>query len=103
MGADSCRIFCVYVLAVHTSCTPAKCFIHSFGNGDVSHTQYPIVNRLRKKSGPKCSDRKSTRLNSSHSSNSYAVFCLKKIYLFAYSVIPSARTHFLSVLERCIF
>src|SRR5689334_23992469 len=24
-------------------------------------------------------DRKSTRLNSSHSSNSYAVFCLKKI------------------------
>src|SRR2546430_12732896 len=28
--------------------------------------------------GPPCSDRKSTRLNSSHSQISYAVFCLKK-------------------------
>src|SRR5689334_25274784 len=28
--------------------------------------------------GPSCLDRKSTRLNSSHSSISYAVFCLKK-------------------------
>src|SRR6185312_3856180 len=28
--------------------------------------------------GPKRSDRKSTRLNSSHDQNSYAVFCLKK-------------------------
>src|SRR5689334_23996940 len=28
--------------------------------------------------GPRCEDRKSTRLNSSHSSISYAVFCLKK-------------------------
>src|SRR5689334_23891237 len=27
---------------------------------------------------PRCRDRKSTRLNSSHSSISYAVFCLKK-------------------------
>src|SRR3712207_8656952 len=32
-------------------------------------------------------DRKSTRLNSSHANNSYAVFCLKKIQSFlAYSV-----------------
>src|SRR6266853_3907519 len=28
--------------------------------------------------GPRCGDRKSTRLNSSHSQISYAVFCLKK-------------------------
>src|SRR3712207_7308337 len=28
--------------------------------------------------GPKLSDRKSTRLNSSHANISYAVFCLKK-------------------------
>src|SRR3712207_6989776 len=27
---------------------------------------------------PKCADRKSTRLNSSHANISYAVFCLKK-------------------------
>src|SRR5574337_1647363 len=32
---------------------------------------------LRRKAGD-CSDRKSTRLNSSHHSTSYAVFCLKK-------------------------
>src|SRR6266567_7503665 len=30
----------------------------------------------RRSSAPACSDRKSTRLNSSHSQNSYAVFCL---------------------------
>src|SRR6266481_7192993 len=38
-------------------------------------------NRISPRSGassPNRSDRKSTRLNSSHSSNSYAVFCLKK-------------------------
>src|SRR6267143_3237129 len=32
----------------------------------------------RRVHGPVCRDRKSTRLNSSHSSISYAVFCLKK-------------------------
>src|SRR5438309_8068334 len=36
--------------------------------------------REHSRPGPECSrgDRKSTRLNSSHSSISYAVFCLKK-------------------------
>src|SRR5688572_32685458 len=33
----------------------------------------------------RCADRKSTRLNSSHSQISYAVFCLKKnVYVFFY-------------------
>src|SRR2546430_8250715 len=32
----------------------------------------------RVKQGPRARDRKSTRLNSSHSQISYAVFCLKK-------------------------
>src|SRR3990167_3988615 len=32
--------------------------------------------------GPNQQDRKSTRLNSSHSQISYAVFCFKKIYFF---------------------
>src|SRR3712207_8097451 len=32
---------------------------------------------------PKLSDRKSTRLNSSHANISYAVFCLKKTTYFA--------------------
>src|SRR5438034_8872736 len=35
-----------------------------------------VVNN--KESGPVCADRKSTRLNSSHTVISYAVFCLKK-------------------------
>src|SRR5689334_23567967 len=36
-------------------------------------------------------DRKSTRLNSSHSSRSYAVFCLKKKKLSKHSEQPSRR------------
>src|SRR2546430_9372079 len=35
-------------------------------------------NRLNCSDGPRRGDRKSTRLNSSHSQISYAVFCLKK-------------------------
>src|SRR2546430_13689551 len=34
--------------------------------------------RVRPRRGPELGDRKSTRLNSSHSQISYAVFCLKK-------------------------
>src|SRR5688572_31863568 len=37
-----------------------------------------IPDRLRARSAPRGRDRKSTRLNSSHSQISYAVFCLKK-------------------------
>src|SRR3989338_1424114 len=40
----------------------------------------PVFRRLHSPSLPP--DRKSTRLNSSHSSISYAVFCLKKIFYF---------------------
>src|SRR3712207_8226231 len=36
---------------------------------------------------PDASDRKSTRLNSSHANISYAVFCLKKKTTFAYCTI----------------
>src|SRR5689334_24329599 len=36
-------------------------------------------------------DRKSTRLNSSHSSISYAVFCLKKKILTHHQYVPSHR------------
>src|SRR2546430_8763377 len=38
----------------------------------------PARRRERKPPGPTAADRKSTRLNSSHSQISYAVFCLKK-------------------------
>src|SRR5438477_8708766 len=44
-----------------------------------SFLSFPLRQSLRKKPQPMCSlDRKSTRLNSSHMSISYAVFCLKK-------------------------
>src|SRR5438309_2898940 len=44
------------------------------GNGGCRRFQGP-----REEGAPRCDqDRKSTRLNSSHSSISYAVFCLKK-------------------------
>src|SRR2546430_10159883 len=38
-----------------------------------------------------CRDRKSTRLNSSHSQISYAVFCLKKTMVVAASFVPTVR------------
>src|SRR3712207_8029590 len=39
------------------------------------------------------SDRKSTRLNSSHANISYAVFCLKKKYRFALTSFTCSSTH----------
>src|SRR5206468_9368792 len=45
--------------------------------GDNSANRYGVDAVLRRKVGGKV-DRKSTRLNSSHDQNSYAVFCLKK-------------------------
>src|SRR5689334_23821226 len=44
------------------------------GVPDALHQQRAATRRP----GPRAGDRKSTRLNSSHSSISYAVFCLKK-------------------------
>src|SRR5690242_21329433 len=49
---------------------------HPFGVGVVGH--HRLVDELREPGPPRLGDRKSTRLNSSHMSISYAVFCLKK-------------------------
>src|SRR3712207_8870940 len=38
---------------------------------------------------PRCEDRKSTRLNSSHANISYAVFCLKKKIRIQTSLCPT--------------
>src|SRR2546427_8342139 len=46
------------------------------GRGRIYHVRYVGQDSDRVKSGT--GDRKSTRLNSSHSQISYAVFCLKK-------------------------
>src|SRR5438477_2354123 len=45
---------------------------------DPEQASGPVVLREEDISGPIGADRKSTRLNSSHMSISYAVFCLKK-------------------------
>src|SRR5699024_12537101 len=44
----------------------------------VVRLQRRVLLALRQQVGAELQDRKSTRLNSSHVSNSYAVFCLKK-------------------------
>src|SRR5438309_11180239 len=44
----------------------------------VQHARHPHVDDIREAPRGFVGDRKSTRLNSSHSSISYAVFCLKK-------------------------
>src|SRR2546430_7766765 len=48
-----------------------------------------VFERCRVPYGIYLQDRKSTRLNSSHSQISYAVFCLKKKKTFAYRSISS--------------
>src|SRR2546430_8295163 len=58
---------------------PKKIYHHSVYNSR-AHLRFDVVPNdgqilIRKSS---CPDRKSTRLNSSHSQISYAVFCLKK-------------------------
>src|SRR4051812_49804433 len=47
------------------------------GDGALSETERAELARLRKENSELKIDRKSTRLNSSHMSISYAVFCLK--------------------------
>src|SRR5690606_41678712 len=52
--------------SAHERCPPAAPRARRLGRGTIARTS------------PRSSDRKSTRLNSSHVKSSYAVFCLKK-------------------------
>src|SRR3990167_9670169 len=57
---------------------PGKLFVVTV---EVHGNKITIINKGGKGMGPReLEDRKSTRLNSSHSQISYAVFCLKKKY-----------------------
>src|SRR2546430_11357166 len=49
-----------------------------------------VRHRRRQGGGAACQDRKSTRLNSSHSQISYAVFCLQKKKKHRISVDPTS-------------
>src|SRR2546427_1084317 len=54
-------------------------FLHTDQDGVAClDAQLPLERELGVKAGDAILDRKSTRLNSSHSQISYAVFCLKK-------------------------
>src|SRR5699024_11435611 len=55
------------------------CFGYAFPqpSGRSSRTVRSVGRAVRRVISPECRDRKSTRLNSSHVSISYAVFCLK--------------------------
>src|SRR5689334_24922996 len=72
-------IFCFFFFLMirrppRSTLFPYTTLFRSFPNGTVwiKHFDLELTNRVPQ------SDRKSTRLNSSHSSISYAVFCLKK-------------------------
>src|SRR6266542_5833723 len=58
--------------------------------------------RLRAPLPDRRRDRKSTRLNSSHGSNSYAVLCLKQKKLRVTSVCLEIGPHWLGWLGRCV-
>src|SRR2546430_12111588 len=70
---------------------PAAAQLAELGAGGVRVHVEPLafVQVERQKVGAAAGDRKSTRLNSSHSQISYAVFCLKKKkHLQPYTVLP---------------
>src|SRR3712207_9152501 len=73
----------IYTLSLHDALPILdRSFVLSVWEGDLRAHQ--PSGRFRGASPPRpisfgcCSDRKSTRLNSSHANISYAVFCLKK-------------------------
>src|SRR2546427_5255937 len=73
----------IYTLSLHDA-LPISC-IHAgltssawTGSAHASMRQRLVSTRRRTSRGGGPGDRKSTRLNSSHSQISYAVFCLKK-------------------------
>src|SRR3712207_7004082 len=73
----------IYTLSLHDA-LPICRVSSSRGTRRHRHASRPASGRTGTPLGtdrtrkPTCSDRKSTRLNSSHANISYAVFCLKK-------------------------
>src|SRR2546427_12940846 len=68
----------IYTLSLHDALPicirRARLLVHD----PKSFAEQPRLRRRRSLEACACRDRKSTRLNSSHSQISYAVFCLKK-------------------------
>src|SRR2546430_8528793 len=71
----------IYTLSLHDAlpiCRPVRGRGGGQGRGTESRRDRAAQFRQRPDRLPPAADRKSTRLNSSHSQISYAVFCLKK-------------------------
>src|SRR5690348_17861590 len=68
----------VYPLSLHDALPILSSSIDNTGASDVTAGLSAWLNSLPSNSHAVFADRKSTRLNSSHPSISYAVFCLKK-------------------------
>src|SRR2546430_17288468 len=67
----------IYTLSLHDALP--ICFQSDWTSVSVdAKAGYPVYRLLSQRDRSDVSDRKSTRLNSSHSQISYAVFCLKK-------------------------
>src|SRR2546430_17008924 len=65
----------IYTLSLHDALPIFRC---QDASGSVAEKRFPDVFDVSELIGGEIPDRKSTRLNSSHSQISYAVFCLKK-------------------------
>src|SRR5204862_6706161 len=71
------RLAALGALVFVSGCASLEYYAQALGGHlEVIRLAVPIEERLREPDTPE--DRKSTRLNSSHVENSYAVFCLKK-------------------------
>src|SRR2546430_7061015 len=74
----------IYTLSLHDALPICVRLVHAAGRHDLGRSRRGIAGAVRDdgageiRDRPRPADRKSTRLNSSHSQISYAVFCLKK-------------------------
>src|SRR3712207_7812913 len=73
----------IYTLSLHDAlpiCSPGRSALGDRASAPYSSSEGCAAHRRRggSRGSPRRSDRKSTRLNSSHANISYAVFCLKK-------------------------
>ena len=79
-GLNSMGLYAITIVVLIVVCQANMTLLIPLENNVLAH--YANIKRLDKKqvvdSNLHCSDRKSTRLNSSHTVISYAVFCLKK-------------------------
>src|SRR2546421_8694772 len=84
----------IYTLSLHDALPICRGSRGSRWWQDVHHHgRRSLLIRQSVAARPRCGDRKSTRLNSSHDQISYAVFCLKKKTTRAATACPTSYRH----------